>query len=95
MNVYEEEIVEKWFYTYGYDIEIIDTTAEKVRLEKIMQHFAIFDAIIVFGTKRTDDQREEILKFEEERKESLYSNPNGEAGMEKPAPTKGNFTQRD
>ena len=96
MNVYEEEIVEKWFYTYGYDIEIIDIAMKK-SVSKNNATLATFDAIITSWHKNGLTTKEEILKFEEERKKAYTAIRNGEAaGMEKAgAGQKGNFTQRD
>ena len=98
MNVYEEEIVEKWFYTYGYNIEIIDIAMKK-SVSKNNATLATFDAIITSWYKNGLKTKEEILHFEEERKKAYQAVKNAATSAAAPtaqtgAGQKGNFTQR-
>ena len=95
MNVYEEAVVEKWFYTYGYDIEIIDIAMKK-SVSKNNATLATFDAIITSWHKNGLKTKEEILNFEEARKQAYQAARNGEGGKTEPANAgqKGNFTER-
>lgn len=72
MNVYEEEIVEKWFYTYKYDIEIIEIALRK-SVSKSNATLATFDSIITSWYKSGLTKKDEILKYEEERKNAYMT----------------------
>lgn len=97
MNVYEEEVVEKWFYTYKYDMEIIDIALKK-SVSKNNATLATFDAIITSWYKNGFKTKEEILNYEEERKKA-YSIPKKtettNLNNKKEAAQKENFTQRN
>lgn len=86
MNVYEEEIVEKWFYTYKYDIEIIDIALKK-SVSKNNATLATFDAIITSWYKNGLKTKEEIEQYEEERRK-IY------AAAKKPVNSSGNYTDK-
>lgn len=72
MNVYEEEIVEKWFYTYKYDIEIIEIALKK-SVSKNSATLATFDSIITSWYKSGLTNKDEILKYEEERRSAYIA----------------------
>ncbi len=97
MNVYEEEIVEKWFYTYGYGMDIIEIAMKK-SVSKNNATLATFDAIITSWHKNGLTDKEEILAYEEERRKAYAASVSGAGGDGKAkngAGQKENYTQRD
>lgn len=94
-NVYEEEIAEKWFYTYHYGIEIIDIAMKK-SVSKNNATLATFDAIITSWYKNGLKTVEEINKFEDDRVKAYRAIKNGENNNFNKENTdqKNNFTQR-
>ena len=97
MNVYEEEIIEKWFYTYKYNLEIIEI-ALKRSVTKNNPTLATFDAIITSWYKNGFKTTAEIESYEEKRKMSYAAakkanNPGSEQSRGD-AEQKGNFKQR-
>ena len=97
MNVYEEEIVEKWFYTYKYNLQIIEIALKK-SVTKNNATLATFDAIITSWYKNGLKTQEEILNYEEQRKQAYAASKktqNPETGFSTAADQKNNFTQRN
>ena len=96
MNVYEEEIVEKWFYTYKYNLQIIEIALKK-SVTKNNATLATFDAIITSWYKNGLRTQEEILNYEEQKR-SAYAQtkkqPKSETDFAASAEQKNNFTQR-
>lgn len=94
-NVYEEEIVEKWFYTYQYDIEIVDIALRK-SVGKNNATLATFDAIITSWYKSGLKTKAEIMQFEDDRKKAYQAaQKNGATPAAKTkVEQKENFTQR-
>lgn len=74
MNIYEEEIVEKWFYTYKYDLEIIEIALKK-SITKNNATLATFDAIITSWFKYGLKTKEDILNYEQQRRKA-YADAN-------------------
>lgn len=97
MNIYEEEIVEKWFYTYKYNLGIIEIALKK-SVTKNNATLATFDAIITSWYKNGLKTQEEILNYEEQRKQAYVQAKkpqNFETGFNATADQKNNFTQRN
>jgi DnaD/phage-associated family protein len=63
---YEEAVIEKWFYTYGYSFEIIEIALKK-SVSKSNATLATFDMIISDWYKNGLKTSEEITKYEEAR----------------------------
>lgn len=97
MNVYEEEIIEKWFYTYKYDLDIIEI-ALKRSVTKNNPTLATFDAIITSWYKNGFTTKDEIINFEEQRKKAYTAakKTTASAGEKQggEAEQKDNFKQR-
>lgn len=97
MNVYEEEIVEKWFYTYKYSMEIIELALKKSSA-KNNPTLAMFDAIITSWYKNGLKAKCDIEKYEEERKKAftkVKKQQNKDDAGQPPVPQMNNFTQRN
>lgn len=99
LTSYEEEIVEKWFYTYGYKFDVIEIALKKsVKKSKIS--FSVFDGIITSWYKNGLKTAEEITKYEEE-KLNLYiekkksENNSSNMFVKQEIRQKNNYTQRE
>ena len=95
MNIYEEEVVEKWFYTYKYNLEIIEIALKK-SIGKSNATLATFDAIITSWYKNGFSTVDEILNYEEQRR-SAYAAAKKQSASDTPktvAEQKNNFVQR-
>ena len=95
MNIYEEEVVEKWFYTYKYNLEIIEIALKK-SIGKSNATLATFDAIITSWYKNGFSTVDEILNYEEQRR-SAYAATKKQSASDTPktvAEQKNNFVQR-
>jgi len=97
MNIYEEEIIEKWFYTYKYNLPIIEMALKK-SISKSNATLATFDAIITSWYKNGLREQGEIIAYEEQRKQAYAASKktqNSEKGFNSAAEQKNNFTQRN
>ena len=95
MNIYEEEVVEKWFYTYKYNLRIIEIALRK-SIGKNNATLATFDAIITSWYKNGFTTVEEISNYEEQRKNAFVVARKQSASetVKTVADQKNNFTQR-
>lgn len=97
MTAYEEEIVEKWFYTYEYRMDIIEIALKK-SVSKANATLSIFDNIITSWYKNGFKTVEEVLQFEEERLKLYKENKkteNNNQGNKAEIKQKNNYTQRE
>jgi DnaD/phage-associated family protein len=98
MNIYEEEIIEKWFYTYKYNLDIIEI-ALKRSVTKNNPTLATFDSIITSWYKNGFKTKEEIESYEEKRKSAYAAAKKAKTPMAEQtkgdAEQKGNFKQRN
>lgn len=92
LNVYEEAIVEKWFFTYGYSLEIIELALRK-SVSKTNATLATFDAILSDWFQNGLKTPEEILRYEEARRKR-YAASKSKGKGEPAMPQKNNYTER-
>lgn len=96
MNMYEEEIIERWFYTYKYNLDIIEIALKK-SATKVNPTLATFDAIVTSWYKNGLKTKEDILQYEEKRKSAYNAMKNNKKTADaanNEVPQKNNFTQR-
>lgn len=91
MNVYEEEIIEKWHYTYGYSFEIIEIALKK-SVTASNPTLALFDSIITQWHKNGLKTVDEINQYAETQRKKYLQ---GGTGVQSAAvPQKKNYDQR-
>jgi len=96
MYEYEENIVEKWVYTYKYTFEIIEIALKK-SINKANPTLALFDKIISDWFSKGLNTVDEINAYEEERRQKYVANSNVSKKAEENknnASQKGNYEQR-
>ncbi len=93
LNVYEEAIVDKWFYQYQYTIDIIDIALKK-SVSKSNATLALFDGMITDWYRNGLRTPEEIQHYEEERKKKYAGARGGGIAAQTAVPQKGNFEER-
>ena len=95
MNEYEEEIVEKWHYTYQYSFEIIEIALKK-SVTASNPTLAMFDSIITQWYKNGLKTVEEITEYQEnKRKKYATGSSNAQSGIASAnTPQKKNYEQR-
>ncbi len=93
LNVYEEAIVEKWFFTYGYSLEVIELALKK-SVSKTNATLAMFDGILSDWYKNGLKTQEEILRYEEERRKRYAAAKGKGKGEPAAVPQKNNYTER-
>lgn len=90
MNAYEEEIIEKWHYTYGYSFEIIEIALKK-SVTASNPTLALFDSIITQWYKNGLKTVDEINQYIESQRRK-YSQGSGAPAAT--VPQKKNYDQR-
>lgn len=98
MNTYEEEIIEKWHYTYGYSFDIVEIALKK-SITASNPTLALFDAIITQWYKNGLKTVEEVNDYiEKQRKKYAQSgfatNIKASAASSNTIPQKKNYDQR-
>lgn len=95
MNVYEEEIIEKWHYIYQYSFEIIELALKK-SVTASNPTLAMFDAIITQWYKNGLKTVDEIKEYQEnKRKKYSIEKSNSQSGANiLNTPQKKNYDQR-
>mgnify|MGYP001387991950 CR=1 FL=1 len=90
LTVYEEEFVEKWFYEYGYNFEIIELALKKTTA-KTNPNFKYINAIIEDWHNSGLKSKEEILEYDSKKKISPARDRNTPVKV----PQKSNYKQRE
>lgn len=96
MNVYEEEIIEKWHYTYGYSFEIIEIALKK-SVTASNPTLALFDAIITQWYKnglKTVDEINQYIETQRKKYSQGSGAPAGAVANSSSVPQKKNYDQR-
>lgn len=98
MNTYEEEIIEKWHYTYGYSFDIVEIALKK-SVTASNPTLALFDAIITQWHKNGLKTVEEVNEYIEKQRKK-YAQSGMTSGVKESSastnsiPQKKNYEQR-